>query len=290
MIQFCVADAQARQYIGAISVHGYSDGVNPIPTSDAAQAWGGNRGIAAYGAANGLPVWQTEMSGYHDSWYGGTTGGWQAGTKPGAWRVAQAIYTALKYGKVELFCYWVLSSYNSWDEGYSLIWNGNRTREYYVMKNYARYIRPGAVQLGSSSDDEYVHELVYRHPVDQTITIVLLNTSTGTRNVTVTGDDLPSQLRAYRSSENEDCVSLGSVAPQSISLPGESITTLVGTGYDPSVVPARLDRRARVMVPRAPAAAVLRLDGRVLSLSSRTSLPAARGVYVLDGDGLRLVK
>lgn len=290
MIQYSVADAQARQYIGALSVHGYADGVNPIPEAEAAQAWGGTRGISKYGAAQGLPVWQTEMSGFHDSWYGGTTSGWQSGTKPGAWRLAHGVYEALKYGKVELFCYWVLSSTNSWDEGYSLIWNGSKTKEYYVMKNFARYIRPGAIQLGSASDDEYIHELVYRHPADQTVTVVLLNTSTQSRTVSVTGVGLPSQLQAHRSSAGENCASLGSVSAQSIQLPGETITTLVGAGYDPPVVGVATREFLRpVHKVSGSGSRILRLDGRVSSLLQSHRRPAARGVYVIDGDGARTV-
>jgi glucuronoarabinoxylan endo-1,4-beta-xylanase len=280
MIQYSCIDTSTRRYIGAVSVHGYSDGVNPIPTSDAALAWGGPRGLAAFGAAQGLPVWQTEMSGFHDSWYGGTTSGWQSGTKPGAWSLAQAIYTALKYGKVELFCYWVLSSYNSWDEGYSLIWNGNKTREYYVMKQFARYVRPGAVQMEVSSDDDYVHVLAYRHPADQTLTVVILNTSTTTKSIALNGSNVPSQLRGYRSTPSDNCVDIGMVNKGSISLGSESILTLVASGYSPPAVMVRptvlgATRTSRGM--NAVARTLMLLDGRLVSpeRSQRPPAPSA---------------
>ncbi len=276
MIQWSVADPQARQYIGAVSVHGYSDGVNPISTSDAAQAWGGTRGIASYGAAQGLPVWQTEMSGFHDSWYGGTTSGWQSGTKPGAWQLAQAVYTALKYGKVELFCYWVLSSYNSWDEGYSLIWNGNKTREYYVMKQFARYVRPGAVQMEVTSDDEYVHVLAYRHPTEQTLAVVILNTSTSTKSISLNGTDIPTQLHGCRSTPSDNCVDVGMVNRGSISLAGESILSLVASGYSPPVVAVKPSlRRAATPRPAVTGEVRVTLEGRLVpaAMSMRSLAP-----------------
>jgi hypothetical protein len=157
------------------------------------------------------------------------------------------MFVALKYGKVALYDYWVLSSFNSWDQGYSLIWNGAKTHEYYVFKQYARFVRPGMVQMRSGSSDDSVPVLAFRGAADQTLAVVLLNTSHAQKSVGLLGAALPSQVRLYRSNSSDNCVDGGLVSTSAVTLPALSIVTLTASNYNPAV--SVVDRRElRMMV------------------------------------------
>jgi len=87
-------DPLAIQHLDVVASHGYSDGVNPTPTSTAAGYWkrvadfcaGKNGSSWSTMGGKKMPAWMTETSGYFDNWND-------------AFRLAQDIYTALKYGK-----------------------------------------------------------------------------------------------------------------------------------------------------------------------------------------------
>jgi len=221
-------DPVSVNYLDVLAVHGYTDGVN-ASTGDA-PGWTAMYNIAA---SKKKQLWMTETSGYSDSWT----------ASPGAFDLGKAIYLALKYGKVSAWVWWQLGGAGS---EYELMGNndGSPTKRYYVSKNYYRYIRPGAVQIESSSPDNSVYVVAFKHSgnssysaVKPQVTVVLLNTSTSSKTVKLTGRNIPSTMQAYRTSATENCVSVGSVNTSGISLLGQTITTLVyqGTNKGPTV-------------------------------------------------------
>lgn len=244
-------DAAAKAQMGALAVHGYTDGVRPQPGSTAATLWA--RAARNATSAN-LPLWMTETSGYSQDW-------------SGAMQLAEMIYAALKFGKLSAWVYWTISGGGA--DSYHLMVGESTTPLYYVSKNYYRYIRPGAVMIDATSNDDLVFSLAFRHKTDNTLAVVLINSATTAKTVDLSGAGIP-QLTRYLTNSSTNCVSQGTTAGTGITLPASSVTTLYGTGYTPSV-------RARPSVDRVAAPArrtsgVVRseaygLDGRMVSAS-----------------------
>jgi O-glycosyl hydrolase len=105
-----------------------------------------------------------------------------------------------------------------------------KTRKFYVMAQFSRFIRPGS-QIISASDDD---SLVAYDRAKQQLIIVAVNDRNTSRDVTYRLDHLTAattEVTAYRTSQQED------VAPQpvvtladgkfSANLPARSVTTFI---------------------------------------------------------------
>jgi len=273
-----MSDTTSRRLMDAIAVHGYSDGVNPTPGADAPQLW--NRAYTNM-RSTGKPLWMTETSGYSNDW-------------SGARGTAEAIFEALKYGKVAAWVWWQLAGDHT--AGEILMPLGQRGKLFYAAKQYFRYIRPGAVMVDVNSDDTLVFTIGFNHKTNHTLTLVILNWAGSTKDITLSGQSLPS-FTAYRTSSSDNCTNAGTVTT-SASLPANSITTLYGTNYNPPVAvaprvagmpglvagPARADVYA--LDGRAAGRAVaVRVDeqGRIAWDARQTGL--ARGSYLVTAGG-----
>jgi O-glycosyl hydrolase len=263
-----MTDPLSREHMNALAVHGYSDGVHPTPASDAVTKWS----LAARNCAGvGKPLWMTETSGYLHSDWGDCL------------HLAEMMYAALKYGKITVWTWWQLSEQphsNPSDDRFALMLHGNGTKLYYVSKQYYRYIRPGAVQIGSSSDDGSVYVTAFHHAADRTLTLVLINAASSTKAVSVTGG--ATSYTAYRTSAGEDCRSVGTVSAGSVSLPASSVTTLVASNYTTRIIPSR---RATARVRASHTATAYTLDGRlsVPRVGKRSALRSAGVLVVRSG-------
>ncbi len=243
-------DPLAREHIGAFAVHGYSDGVHPTPTSSAVLKW---QQAARNVDPSGKGLWMTETSGYSDSW-------------TDAFHLAEMIYAGLRHGHMSAWVWWQLSE-NTTNSVYVFMYNGNPTKRYYVHKQYARYVRPDAVMIGAPvSGDDLVFAAAFYHAQQHTLAIVLLNANSASRTVTLSGSDLPS-FQSYRTSSSENCVSAGAVTT-SVTLPASSITTLYGTGYNPStpVIDPATGRVNRAGLAAHGDAYVYALDGKLVTV------------------------
>ncbi|MBD3242545.1 MAG: hypothetical protein GF331_18290 [Chitinivibrionales bacterium] len=212
-----MADPVSREHLDILAVHGYSDGVHPTPSSQAASMWS----RASQNCRSvGKPLWMTETSGFGSTW-------------SGAMELAEAIYAALKFGKVSAWVFWTISA--GGDGGYSLISNGTPNKLFYASKHYYRYIRPGAVMIDiDDSGDEHVFAVAFNHKQDRQLTVVLLNAGGSAASVSLAAQGLPGQLRKYVSTSTKQCTDEGTVTSgAAISLDANSVTTLVGTGYAP---------------------------------------------------------
>ncbi len=253
-------DAAAREQMGAYAVHGYTDGVTPQPSSTAAnlwnRAWNNTR-------TTGKGLWMTETSGYSADW-------------GGAFQNAESIYAGLKYGHIAAWVLWYTC-----DNMYS---GNSPDKRYYIHKQFARYVRPGAKGIGCTSDDSLVLAVAFHHTGDAELSMVLLNAASSQKTVSVAGPNVPAQLAAWRSSSSENCVSLGSQSSSSFTLPARSITTLVASDYATSVQPRFASspgqRKATTAMRGAVAAGGLYgVDGR--RAGGGGAVPA--GVYVRAG-------
>lgn len=260
-----MSDTASRRQMGALAVHGYSDGVHPTPASASASMW---TRAATNCASVGKPLWMTETSGYqHDTW-------------SECLQLAEMIYAALKFGKISAWVWWQLSEAEktpATDDRYSLMSDGNPTKAYYVSKQFYRYIRPNAVQVLSSCDDTLVYSVAFKHTADRTFTVVLVNSASSQKTVSIARGG-PTSYRAYRTSSSQNCVDAGTVNAGSVTLPASSVTTLFAQDYATGVagVRAPVVRGAMTGVPDN--AMTFAIDGRRVRPADAVQTPAVRAM------------
>jgi O-glycosyl hydrolase len=204
------SDGETNPYLDIYAVHGYVDGV--APDYGSATGWTALRDNIS--AKYGKPLWMTETSGYPQ-------------TVEGAMNLAKSMYLALRFGDISSWVYWSVSGEAGSE--YSIMANGEPTILYYVSKQFFRYVRPGAVRIGASSSDPAVLSLAFRNASEGSMTIVLINTADGQKDIALDIAIRPAEFTAYRTSATENAVESGNVT-NVVALPPQSITTLVGYG------------------------------------------------------------
>jgi O-glycosyl hydrolase len=206
-----MADPVAANYFDVLAVHTYEDGI--LPSSPSADVW---KEVFTAADTVGKSVWMTETSGYQD-WY------------DDGLSLAQAIYSALYYGNCTSWV-WLNAAMNRsfQPETGLIIYEFDRKitypPKYYMAKQYFRFIRPGAVRIGSTSDDADVYSLAFINPVDNSMTVILINQSENLKALSLKGMRFP-QFKAFRTSEEDRCTYLGLIT-DSLTLPPKSVTTL----------------------------------------------------------------
>lgn len=210
MITPTLADPVARQYADIIAVHGYDlDGVTAASTS--AQTW---EAMYSWGAQYDKPLWMTETSGYEN-------------TFDGAMKLAKAMYTAIKFGKISAWLHWSLSTTTL--DGYSLMSSsGEKSKRYFASKNFYKYIRPGAIRRdANTAEGNSIYTLAFQNDTDNTVSLILINDSDLPKAIMLHASDLPSQLTKVITSVGDDAKDYGAVSSnQVILLPAKSIVTL----------------------------------------------------------------
>jgi O-glycosyl hydrolase len=217
------ADQDASDQIDILAVHGYNDGVAPTSGSGLAERWTNHR--EQFSDPMQKVTWMTETSGYADAWLG-------SGDIPGALNLGQDIHAGLYYGNISGWIWWQGSELGSIGD-YNLMNGTTVGKKYYVSKHFYRYIRPGAVRFkAESSDTENVFVTAYRHDANDTHTLVIINSGTSVKQISVAGDDLPDSFEMYRTTgEDDNCTHIGTVeAGDTFVLPAESIVTLQAGG------------------------------------------------------------
>jgi len=179
-ISTVLADPDARKYVGALAYHLYGRG--------------GEDKVAQLGKQYGIPVWMTEYS---------TPGNWHA------W--ATVMQQLLGDDDVSAIDY-MWGYFGDWDGSQLIRLNlsGSTyvgfdfTKQYYVMGQYSRYVRPGAVRIAATSSDPEVKVVAF---VDGAKPVVVV-TNLGTRDHSVrfelgSAGGCGGQLQAVRTSEGE---------------------------------------------------------------------------------------
>ncbi len=240
-------DPAAAPHLDAAAVHGYSDGVEAENLSQLRNYWGGRRSVRTFinggnPANKKLSAWMTETSGYELNF-------------SGAMELARSIHCALVYGDVSAWVWWQLAEKaksNSADDVYCLMHEDQPTVRYYASKHYYRWIRPDAVRIDCTCPDTTIEVSAFNHKGNQTLTLVVINTTGSGKEITLDGNQLPSTFEVYRSTSGQNCAKLSDMPGDgTLSLPGNSITTLYGSGYNPpavSVEPGTLVRRRPIPV------------------------------------------
>lgn len=199
-------------------------------------------------------------------------------------KVAEQVHNALKIGKYSAWIWWNLSD---WDKAYNpdatLMNDGVPGPRYYALKQYYRYVRPGAVQIESSSNNASILTTAFKHEQKKTTTIVMVNKG-GATSVTLSGANLPASFNLYRSSSVENCVDKGSVSSSSsIQLPASSVTTL----HTPSSVrvsrPAAAPQRKATPLVGACTVKIYGMDGRLVGTFQREAAAVSQLSRELKG-------
>jgi hypothetical protein len=261
-----LADTSAKRYGDIVAIHHQ----NFYDTTRWSPAYRNAR--ALINGTNPVPYavgfWNSEMSNYAAGW----TGALQMATGF-VISLRDARMSGILYGSPSIVPEQALEA---------LMVDRVPTERYYVAKQFYRYVRPGAVMVQAASDDASVMTVAFVHPAEQTMTVVLVNTSSTAKSVILAGTGLP-QFTQVRTSATETCDTIGSVTA-SVSLPASSVTTLYGTGHVSAV---RQDRsvaigRAVAHGPGAHAAWYSASGRRVAGLS--TGAPGVR----LSNSGVRI--
>lgn len=201
LLRHVLDDADVNRYLDAYAVHSYVDGVSPDFGS--ADGW---KALHERTSKAGKPLWMSETSRDEVTYEDG-------------FDMARALHLALKHGRVSAWVYWTYANH--------LLVEREPAHLYYLLKQYFRYVQPGAVQVGSRADDASLLVTAFTEP--DAITVVVINNSTIDKTASLRLDHgkAVGAWSATRTSRTEQSVSLGNIDAASISLPAQSITTLV---------------------------------------------------------------
>jgi hypothetical protein len=97
----------------------------------------------------------------------------------------------------------------------------------YALKNYSKFIRPGAVRIESNSDHVDVLATAYLDKDRENLIMVMINKSDSSISVELDGITSQEGFDAYRTSEFERFKSLGKITGEHLPLAPKSITTFV---------------------------------------------------------------
>ena len=208
-LQVILADPQARQYLGAVSYHLYGRG--------------NERDIARLAKQHGLPVWMSEFS---------TPDNWREWANLTHELLAEYDVSAVDY---------MWGFFGDWDRSQlvRLRVNGSNyvgfdfTREYYVMGQYSRFARPGAVRIAATSSDPELKAVAFLGG-EKPIVVV---TNNGTQDRTVlfelgAAGACGTRIESVRTSESDSWKPLPDLAldqPRfAATVARGSVTTFVG--------------------------------------------------------------
>jgi O-glycosyl hydrolase len=207
-LQVILADPAARQYVGAVAYHLYDRG--------------GEAQVKQLAEQYDIPIWMTEFS-TGDDWL--------------QWATIMQQEIA-DYGASAVDYMW---GYNGdWDKSQLIrirVDNGayagfDFNRQYYVMGQYSKFVRPGAIRVSATSAEPDVKVAAFLSGSNE----IVVATNTGSQQLNVSFDlgsgSCVSQVDPTRTSATEGLQTLPSISLDqsrfSATLPARSVTTLVG--------------------------------------------------------------
>jgi len=217
------ADPVCAPYVHRDAIHAYMpDAVTFDPA-----AFGGR-----VQPVEGTPLWMSESP------YKG-----DVSTYEGAIHAAKTLVAAFKYSSMSAWIHLGIMANrgsNGWQTGLADKTSGARFPTYWVTAQYWRFIRPGMQRIEAQSGRDSVEVIAFKDDRVSSMSIIMLNeTSTDhTVELSITGGDAPPRFDLRRTTESENFVMLGTVAPTAtIDLPGRSVVSLgynyIGTGVPP---------------------------------------------------------
>ena len=217
-----LAKLTAASRLDAVAFHLYQYGYYEI------DAVADELAQVAASAPPGLPLWMTEFSNTSGVGYGS----WDEGLAQ-----AQLIHTAFVNG-ASMYVMWNL--YRPGGPGEALVVIPTTpgqsaytvTPKYWTLRQFTRFVRPGAQRIEAGSGDPELLVSAYRDPASGAIAAVLINTASDARWAIVAGAEaeLGDPPQVVRSSETENGVELPGdsgdrFGPRVLRLPARSVTT-----------------------------------------------------------------
>ncbi|MGA2652882.1 MAG: cellulose binding domain-containing protein [Terracidiphilus sp.] len=196
-------DANAVGFVSIVAGHTY--GVNPFYYTNAKN--------------HGKDVWMTETT------YTPAAGSSAQPTISDAISAAELYHQSMAVAQYNAYVYW-------WTP---LLLNGNSPNYYaYALGQYSKFVRPGYVMTGANNNPTSgVYVTSYKG--NNNYVIVAVNANSGSSDISfpITGATLTS-VTPYQTSASNQLAELSAVSVSNdtftYSLPGQSITTFVGTG------------------------------------------------------------
>jgi hypothetical protein len=199
------SDPIADEYCQYFAVHGY-DGTGITSGFPTYSHWASMIALAQQGN-HPKETWMTETYiGYSD---------WTA-----ALNLAGAIHGSLWAGKISLWTNWSF-------DGMQVTKNAPNS-SFYVSKNYFKYIRPGAMQVDSKSDNSNLLVTAFEN-VDGKFVVVAINKGSRPVPARIYGNNLPDSYRIFRTTMFENFVDAGilNTSENTLIFPPGSVITLV---------------------------------------------------------------
>ncbi|MBD0258908.1 MAG: T9SS type A sorting domain-containing protein, partial [Cytophagales bacterium] len=250
------ADPESNKYTDIFAIHGYgSDGITPgQPRYD---AWESYRDSAAAGPYP-KGMWMTETYKEYNTWQD-------------ALDISGAIYGALQYGNVSLWTQWGFEGQMSK--------KGAPTPMLYAMSNFAKFIRPGDVRVGSASNNPDIMATSFLDEATGRLSVVIVNKGATPVSMKLDGAGLPTAWKMFVTAENRNLEAVNSAANGVFLLPARSVTTLEGTGTLQMArvadVAVAADGRTHSVLVKGIGSATGNLDGLQLAVrnSNETIVP-----------------
>jgi MYXO-CTERM domain-containing protein len=203
-------DPDAAQYLHAYAVHGYLNGVD-----------------ADFGNAEG---WVSMDKRVRDAgkqlWMTETSNGGNETTWDGAWNMALGLHLALRFGKINAWVYWYYAD--------NIVSDNQPLPLFSFFKGWYKHVRPGFVQVESTSNEKDVLVTAFKHGDSLTSVLINVGDTSHTVQLDVTGGAMPASFDVYRASEADGgYVNVGTVTNSAFDLPAKSFTTIVHVGEEP---------------------------------------------------------
>lgn len=201
------ANPEADKYCGVIATHGYaSDGIGAGQPNFS--SWTNMYNQSQEGEYP-KELWMTETHKAYNSY-------------DDAMWIAMAIYGGLEYGNMGLWTQWGIVGQH--------IVDGNPTQMLYTVANYARFIKPGAVRVTSTSEHDNLFATSYVDEERGRLSTVVINNSDAAISTKVSGSGVPSGFEVYQTTALRKCEHMGTISDGLFVAPPNSVTTLVSTG------------------------------------------------------------
>jgi len=248
------ADPVALQSLDFFCIHGYApDGVSAGGANAVLWDWWANgwvnspapgipanvKGFTAFGKKS----WMTETSGEAAGWLEPATGF----PNNGGWSIAAKIHQALTTGQESAWIYWTFTGEDNGQVSTFALSNEAQQEnapKYVGAKHFFKYIRPNAERVEVANSNNNLLASAYVHDVDNTLTIVLANTTPTTQTTAIDlqgTQGLPATFAAFTSSNNsywqqsQEPINNHATA---VSVPGYGVVTLYGTNVSTTSVSA----------------------------------------------------
>jgi O-glycosyl hydrolase len=176
-------------------------------------------------------TWQTEYSDLNGQW---TTAWYSSGGAGDGMTWASQIHTALTTSNCSAYLYWVATQSGNTNEKMIQIDSSNNvavSKRVWAFAQFSRYIRPGAVRVGTTGGGMSVSAYVN---LDGSLVVPCLNTGTGAVSASISTKGFnATAVTAWITDNTHEMVStaatLGSDGTVSGSVPGRSFVTFVLT-------------------------------------------------------------